>query len=110
METGFLLEKLCRALIQKGVAKVEGVVVDGNLEAALLYTNWSGRLCYLFSVSSEKGKEIRAGFAIVYKLIVDYSNQPYVLDFEGSMDENISRFFKGFGAELEEYYEIKRMI
>ena len=86
-------------------------VYEGEtLVSAVFFTKWKDRICYLFSASSSLGMEKRASFGIVNDVIEEFSGKNITLDFEGSMDENISRFFKGFGAKKEIYYEMKRSI
>ena len=49
-----------------------------------------------------------ASFAIVNDLIEEKSGTGVILDFEGSMNENIARFFRGFGATEEVYFEVRK--
>jgi len=86
-------------------------VYDGEvLISAVFFTEWKDRIIYLFSASSGIGMEKRVSFGIVNDVIKEFSGKNFILDFEGSMDDNISRFFKGFGAIQENYYEMKRVI
>ena len=78
---------------------------------AALALLWSGkRMIYLCPISSEYGKQCSAMFLIVNQIIVDYQDTGTTLDFEGSRIEGIARFYRGFGAKLEPYFLIKRVI
>lgn len=66
-----------------------------------------GRLIYRLGISSQAGKEDLAMFALLHDIIQKYSEQPVLLDFEGSSIEGIARFYKGFGAINRNYYTFK---
>ena len=104
------LELLINEIITHDCGSFKAVYDSETLISAVLFTKWKDRICYLFSASSPKGMEVRASFGIVNDVICAFSVNNYLLDFEGSMDENVSRFFKGFGAIPETYYEFKRSI
>lgn len=104
-----ILKNLFTVLIQKKHAKIIGVSNEENkLQAAALFVSFKNRIIYLFSASSEAGKNNSAMFAVVNKVIKENSGENKVLDFEGSMIEGIARFFQGFGAEIENYYRVKK--
>jgi hypothetical protein len=104
------MEVLISAIIERNFGFFRAVYDAETIVSAVLFTHWKDRICYLFSASSSVGMEKRASFGIVDDVIKEFSGKNFTLDFEGSMDENISRFFKGFGANPEIYYEIKRSI
>ena len=104
-----ILKSLFAVLIQKKYAKIVGVSNEEKvLQAAALFVSYKNRIIYLFSASSEAGKNNSAMFAVVNKVIKENSGENKVLDFEGSMIEGIARFFQGFGAEIENYYRVKK--
>ena len=78
------------------------------LGGSLFFKN-KNRLTYLFSVVNEKGKKEKAIGYLIDKIINDNSKSNFILDFEGSMNENIAKFFKTFGAKKENYSLIKRI-
>ena len=57
------------------------------------------RKIFHFAASSPHGKEAGAMFLITDTFIREHAGQPVVLDFEGSDDPNVARFYKGFGAK-----------
>jgi hypothetical protein len=104
-----ILKSLFTVLIEKKHAKIIGVFNEENeLQAAAIFVSFKNRIIYLFSASSEEGKNKSAMFAVVNKVIKENSGQNKVLDFEGSMIEGIARFFQGFGAVAENYYRVQK--
>ena len=101
-----LMQGLITEIIKKEYGFFKGIYSGDELLSAVFFSRWKNRLCYLFSASSIKGKDLRLSFAIVNSALMDSNNEGYILDFEGSMDENIARFFKGFGAKEEKYFQI----
>jgi hypothetical protein len=100
-----LMEKLMRAISDRGLSEIIGVRENGNLESAVFFVQWKHRIYYLFSASSSKGKDLRASFRIVDDIIERNAGQGKSLDFEGSMDDNLAFFFSGFCANDENYYK-----
>jgi len=96
-----VLNNLFNMLIEKGHGKILGIKnTENELLGAALFVRFGKRIIYLFSGSTEEGKNLRVMFSIVNKVITENANQNISLDFEGSMIEGIARFFKGFGAIL----------
>ena len=55
-----------------------------------------GRITFLFSGNNALGKELQAMTFLIDQVIREFAGQPLVLDFEGSDDENLARFYLGF--------------
>ncbi|MEQ9063596.1 MAG: GNAT family N-acetyltransferase [Vicingaceae bacterium] len=98
------MSELIDVLLNKNFGEIWAVKKGGELVSAVFFAKWNKRLTYLFSASSAQGKASRASFLIVDRAIEHYLPSYEVLDFEGSMDSNISRFFHGFGARPYHYY------
>jgi hypothetical protein len=47
-------------------------------------------------------------FLLIDELIRQNAEKKIILDFEGSQIEGIARFYKGFGAENQPYFMVKR--
>ena len=104
------LERLCCACDGAEASLYYGVQHrDGYLVAALFLVYGAGRLIYLAPASSQVGKESSAMFLLIDYMIRQYSEQPLILDFEGSQIEGIRRFYAGFGAIAQPYYTINKM-
>ncbi len=92
----------------KGIGEILGVYSSENeLCAAAFFCHWKERIVYLNAVSSTAGKENRAMFFLMNHLIESNANKNLLLDFEGSMLRGVARFFEGFGATAETYYQLK---
>ena len=64
-------------------------------------------LVYLLAASSQKGKEERAMFLLIDKLIAQYAGRSLSLDFEGSDIPGLARFYQGFGAQNYPYLQLE---
>ncbi len=97
---------LYSTVIENYGAAIYGVKLDGDIQAAAMFGFSKSRAIYLMSVSNSRGKETRAMFRIVDSFIRDYSGKSVLLDFEGSNNPAIARFFSGFGARALTYKRI----
>jgi hypothetical protein len=92
----------------KGIGETFGIYsAENELCAAAFFCRWKERVVYLNAVSSIKGKETRAMFHLINHFIESNANKNLILDFEGSMLPGVARFFEGFGATAETYYQLK---
>jgi hypothetical protein len=102
------LKSIIAYCLYKGIGEIEGVYsADNNLCAAVFFCRWKERVIYMNAVSSEAGKESRAMFFLIDRFIQSVAGQDIAIDFEGSMIPGIARFFEGFGAAPEVYYQVK---
>jgi len=94
--------------MSKGMGIIYGAYSERNeLIGVAFFLNDGKRYTYLSSFSSETGKNNNSMFAIMDTFIRDHSNQPFLLDFEGSNIPGIAYFFSGFGAKSETYHSLK---
>ncbi len=92
----------------KGFGEIYGVYSEDNkLRAAVYFCRWKNRIIYMNAASSEFGKELRAMHFLVDKFIKNHATQNITLDFEGSMIPGVARFYHGFGATPETYFQLK---
>jgi hypothetical protein len=63
----------------------------------------SDRVTFLFSGCSERGKQLHAMTLMMDDVIKDCAGHPTTFDFEGSDDDNLARFYLGFGGEERRY-------
>lgn len=90
-----------------GVGEIIGVYSMYNqLCAVVFFIHWNNRIIYLNPVSSNEGKELLAMFYLINRLIENSSGRNLLIDFEGSMVPGIARFFEGFGAQPEIYFQM----
>lgn len=109
--------EMLNQLVLKGTmeGKVEILsVLDCNekLLGGVVFFKNKNRIVYLFSAVNIEGKENHAITAAIDFIIRKYSDSNWILDFEGSMIPGIEKFFRSFGASLENYYRYtkKRII
>lgn len=76
---------------------------DGEILSAALFMKTNNRVTFLFSGLNEKGKEKQAMTYMLDQVIRKYANRPMTFDFEGSDDENLARFYLGFGGQEVKY-------
>lgn len=92
----------------QGKAMIYGAYNQHNTLCAAAFFLFAGqRVTYLNAVSNEEGKNINAMHKIVDQFIQEHSGLRLTLDFEGSVIPGVARFYKGFGAEEEQYYCLK---
>lgn len=85
-----------------------GAYNEKEFLGAVFFAFSKSRAYYLFSAVNKAGKESKALFAIVDYFIKTHQNTKIILDFEGSMNKGVARFYKGFGSIPETYYHIKQ--
>lgn len=94
------LEGLTAAASASGNALVYGVntVDNKDIICGALFVFSHHRVTFLFSGNSKVGKETHAMSFLMDQVIRKFSGQPLVFDFEGSDDDNLARFYQGFGG------------
>jgi hypothetical protein len=103
-----ILEKMLPELLSRDKVRIYGVY-DKNDElcAAGIFIFDRYRIIYLNGVSSRKGKELDAMYFLLNAIIQRNSGSKFYFDFEGSRIPGVARFFEGFGAVKEYYYNFK---
>lgn len=79
----------------------------GELLAANFLLNHPQRLINLLPASSENGNQVGAMAYLIDHLISTNANQYKFFDFEGSMIPGVANFYKGFGANKVNFYQVK---
>ncbi|MBE9512330.1 MAG: hypothetical protein IMY71_15770 [Bacteroidetes bacterium] len=72
---------------------------DRFLAGAFFITCYK-RAVFLFSANTEEGREKRAMYGIIDSFIEENAGKKLILDFEGSNDKNLARFYKSFGGKV----------
>lgn len=75
----------------------------GQLLCAAIFMKTKNRITFLFSGLTEEGKQRQAMTWLLDQIIQRYAHQPITFDFEGSDDDNLARFYLGFGGEEVKY-------
>ena len=75
----------------------------GQLICAAIFMKTKDRITFLFSGLTEEGKQRQAMTYLLDQVIQKYAHQPMTFDFEGSDDDNLARFYLGFGGVETKY-------
>ena len=84
-----------------------GVEHNNQLICGGVFMKFKNRITFLFSGNSKKGKDFGALFFLLNYVIKKYAKSGFILDFEGSENEGLSRFYAGFGATEQNYQFMK---
>ncbi|MBN2614100.1 MAG: hypothetical protein JXR71_00270 [Bacteroidales bacterium] len=92
----------------KGKGITYGVFTGKNeLCAAAFFLYSNQHLTFLFSGSNKFAKQSGAMTFLFDSVIREYAENQMIMDFEGSNDPGLARFYKGFGAKEVQY---KRLV
>jgi hypothetical protein len=104
-----LLLRLVYTLLHRGKCHVWGSYDEHNqLLAGVIWAFSHQKAIFLFSAVSFHGKELSAMPWMIDQFIEEHSGSPFTLDFEGSNDDNLGRFYAGFGSRKVLYTRIFR--
>lgn len=83
----------------------------GELICAAIFMKTADRITFLFSGLKQQGKDKQAMTFLLDHVIREYAGQPMTFDFEGSDDDNLARFYLGFGGKEVRYpsYSFNRL-
>ena len=102
------LKRLSYMGVYKGLILVYGVYSNHNqLVAGAIFARSNNKMIFLFSGLSEEGKEIHAIAFLLDSFIKEHAQNHLTLDFEGSNDVNLARFYQSFGSSLCTYPHIR---
>ena len=85
-----------------GVNNLDGKTISG---AVFMFSH--DRIIFLFSGSDDASKDKHGLTMILDNVIREFSETQYTLDFEGSDNDGLARFYKGFGGEEVFYPELR---
>ncbi|MDZ7741328.1 MAG: GNAT family N-acetyltransferase [Bacteroidota bacterium] len=98
------LRRLLYTCVYKNLAEANGVYsAENTLLAGAVFIKSNRRAIFIFSGLSEEGKRLGAMPFLIDGFIHDHANKHLTLDFDGSNDPNLSRFYKSFGAKQTNY-------
>lgn len=102
------LTQLMYHAIHRGRAQVINVMNEHNeLCAGAFFVESNNKAIFLFSGLSEEGKELGAMPFLLDSFIRQNAGKNITLDFEGSNDINLARFYKSFGSKECVYLQVK---
>jgi hypothetical protein len=93
------LRRLAYMGIYKGLIQTYGVYTTKNeLCAGAIFIKSKHKTIFLFSGLTVEGRELNAMAFLISSFIKDHSQHHITLDFEGSNDPQLARFYKSFGS------------
>ena len=104
-----ILKKLINECIKRKCGKVWGVADANNkLCAGAFFVESNNKIIFLFSGANEKAKENAALPFLIDRCVSEHAGSGKILDFEGSNDPGLARFYKGFGSAECVYLQVKK--
>ena len=95
-----LIQRIAYESIQKGLGEIWGAFDEFNqLVAGILWVNSHQKSIFLFSALSETGRNLNAMPWLLDNFISLNAGKSHILDFEGSNDDGLARFYSSFGAK-----------
>lgn len=88
--------------------KTVGVNYKNDLCAGAIFWIQNDTLIFIFSATNTQAKETGAMPFLIDFVIQEFANKAIKLDFEGSNNVALARFYKSFGAAEQVYFQIKR--
>lgn len=103
-----LLRILYSTLKQKGLCYLRGVSDGNQTICGGLFIQTDYRIIFLFSGNSVVGKASGAMSLLIDSVIQENANKNLVLDFEGSNDFGLARYYSSFGSIEHVYLHLKK--
>ena len=98
------LHRLSYTGIYRGELFTYGAYTAANeLCAGAIFLKNKKKIIFLFSGLSAEGRKHNAMAALIDRFIFDHARNHLTLDFEGSNDPNLARFYKSFGSQAITY-------
>ena len=95
-----LLKRLIYVMIYKGIVDVVGAYNEVNeLCAGVFFVKDNKKMIFYFSATDDYARKNAAMPLIIDSFIRENSHSHLTLDFEGSNNPNLARFYKSFGAK-----------
>jgi hypothetical protein len=101
-----VVEKISQQLLLRNQAQIWEVKIDNELSAGVMFVFGHNKAYFLFSAANKLAKENNLMHFIVNTFIEENSGKNLLLDFEGSDNKNLARFYKSFGATEKNYKKI----
>lgn len=104
-----ILRTLLRLLEGRGMLHVRGVKNEkGELLAGAFFADSNGKVIFVFSGTAEEARNTGAMPLLIDRFIHENAQKNLVLDFEGSNDPQLARFYKSFGAKECVYLQARK--
>ena len=94
------IQRIAYESLHNGIGETWGAFNEFNqLVAAILWITSHQKAIFLFSAVSETGKQLNAMPWLIDSFIRQNAGKPLTLDFEGSNNDGLARFYSSFGAK-----------
>jgi hypothetical protein len=103
-----ILKNLLAECEKRNLLTKLGVKINNELAAGVLFLKSNQEYILIFSAVNDVARETGAMSFLIDSFIQRHQNESMNLDFEGSMDKNLARFYKNFGADEVVYLQIKK--
>ena len=104
-----MLDQLIQLCVHKGKGQVWGAYTrENNLCAGVFFIESNDKAIFLFSGANSEAKSNGAMSFLIDQFIKENSEKNLVLDFEGSSDPGLSRFYRSFGSKESVYLQIRK--
>jgi len=91
--------------MENGRGKIfSSISEDRKQLASCMIVHHQKRIINIINTSSTEGKNTGASHFLFDSIIQTYAGKQITMDFEGSSVHSIARFYEGFGAQQETFY------
>ncbi len=103
------LNKLMTTCIKRNSGQAWGIYTEEKeLCAGAFFVGSNKRVIFLFSGTNQKAFETQAMTFLIDRFIQENAEREVTLDFEGSLDADVARFYKGFGSKEVHFQQIRQ--
>ncbi|MCC7232217.1 MAG: hypothetical protein IT242_04685 [Bacteroidia bacterium] len=104
-----MLQKLLDGAAQKNLILSSGIYTpEKELCAGAVFLKSREKYIFFFSAVNETGRSKGAISFLIDYFISIHAGESVLLDFEGSMDPNLARYYSSFGSQEVVYLQLKR--
>lgn len=104
-----MLHTLMFSCLKKNFGQCWGVITKEKvLCAGAFFIGSNKHAIFLFSGANDKGYEAQAITYLINEFIESNSQRDITFDFEGSMNADIARFYRGFGSKEAHFTQVRR--
>lgn len=103
------LENVINACKKRGLAEIiGGTTQTGEFCAGAVFIRSRKKSVFLFSATNQIAKKHSVMHYLIDAYINKYSEKDIILDFEGSNEDSLARFYSGFGADCNKYFRVAK--
>jgi hypothetical protein len=103
-----VLERLLNEANARGLLSTLGIQGDSGLMAGAAFLESFSSYIFIFSAVNKEAREKGAMSHLIDHFIGKHSGSEKFLDFEGSLDPSLARFYKSFGSQEVVYLQLRK--